>query len=69
MTGPPKHRPGRRPPRWTYHYSGHDLLAVIEQLPDGWRVTNARGDELGFFPTRELALHFVETLPEPENAP
>ena len=59
----PKHRPYSPARRWSYHYEGRHLLAVVEQRPDGWHVTSPRGDQFGIFPSREAALAFVTTLP------
>jgi hypothetical protein len=54
-----KQCPTRPPLRRSYHYDGRDMVAVLEQRPDGYHVTDPKGVVLGVFPTRQYALSFI----------
>jgi hypothetical protein len=40
-------------------YDGRRLIAIVEHHADGWHVKDAKGADLGTFPTREFAIAFI----------
>jgi hypothetical protein len=60
-----KHSTGHRG-NWQCFYSGRNLLAIIEQHPDGWHVI-AGGKDIGVCADREAALKIVDRLRPPSD--
>jgi hypothetical protein len=53
-----------------YFYDGRDLAASLYGERDGWHVKDAKGVDLGTFPTREYAIAFINAhIADPPAAP